>query len=128
MDVLLRFYEAAFSLGYHSCLKMDTNPFPILSRDFAEMQLREAKASLLQLYQGGLAMMPMSDKQLASYQAWAKEQDKKAAEKQGLETPNYGVSGGQHTFMYTPTTLGMVIKVRHNLTQEEIDLTEYNNW
>jgi hypothetical protein len=39
-----------------------------------------------------------------------------------------GVSGGRYTWMYTPTTLGTVIKVVDNCTEEEIDLSDYERW
>lgn len=59
---------------------------------------------------------------------WQIEQDKKVAEKQQQSQPYYGCSGGPLTYSFTPTTLGMVIKVINNLTKEEIDLTDYSSW
>ena len=42
--------------------------------------------------------------------------------------PYYGAIDGAYTFSFTPTTLGEVIKVRNELTKEEIDLTDYDLW
>lgn len=42
--------------------------------------------------------------------------------------PYYGASSGSLTYMITPTSLGDVVKVRHNATNEEIDLTDYDMW
>lgn len=42
--------------------------------------------------------------------------------------PYYGASDGSLTYMITPTSLGDVVKVRHNATNEEIDLTDYDMW
>jgi hypothetical protein len=39
-----------------------------------------------------------------------------------------GASGGRFTYLFTPTSLGLVIKVKCNLCGDEIDLTEYNEW
>lgn len=37
-----------------------------------------------------------------------------------------GAIGGMFTFSFTPTSLGMVIKVKH-FKGHELDLTEYDN-
>jgi len=63
---------------------------------------------------------------------WIEEQNAKVAERQKDKdfpsTPYYGCSGGAYTYLFTPTTLGMVVKVRNNMTKEEIDLTDYEMW
>lgn len=52
---------------------------------------------------------------------WIKEQNCKV-ENHG------GAIGGRYTYMYTPTSLGCIIKVRDNVTHEEKDFTDYGSW
>lgn len=40
----------------------------------------------------------------------------------------YGACGGALTFQFSPTGLGTVFKVTHALTQETLNLTDYDNW
>jgi hypothetical protein len=40
----------------------------------------------------------------------------------------YGASGGALTYHFTPTGIGTVFTVSHALTQETLDLTDYDNW
>lgn len=51
--LLQKFYELAFSLGYHCCEKMDTMPFRMYERDFAEKELRKVTAKLENLLDNG---------------------------------------------------------------------------
>lgn len=37
-----------------------------------------------------------------------------------------GCSGGRYVYEFCPTNLGLVVKVRDDITKEEIDLTDYN--
>lgn len=46
----------------------------------------------------------------------------------GGEYPYYGTNGAGVQYIFTPTSLGTVLKVKHLFTKEEIDLTEYDNW
>lgn len=39
-----------------------------------------------------------------------------------------GAIGGRYTFSFTPTSLGLVTKVKDDISGEEIDLTDYNMW
>jgi len=39
-----------------------------------------------------------------------------------------GAIGGSITYSFTPTSLGVVVKVKNDLSGAEIDLTEYENW
>lgn len=64
---------------------------------------------------------------------WKEEQDAKILAKQReqnpeQELPYYGANGGAYTFSFTPTTLGMCVEVRNNLTKETINLTDFGNW
>jgi hypothetical protein len=61
---------------------------------------------------------------------WAAEQhakDRAAAEASGRLSV-YGASGGAFTYSFTPTSLGMVVKVKNNLSGDELDLTEWDAW
>jgi len=44
------------------------------------------------------------------------------------EYPYYGAIGGSLTYSFTPTALGVVIKVTHGYTNETLDVTDYENW
>ena len=72
--------------------------------------------------------LQMTASQAEKFQIWSEEQDKKVAEKQGNEQAYYGATGGAYTYMYTPTSLGMCLVVRNNITEEEINLTNYEDW
>lgn len=39
-----------------------------------------------------------------------------------------GAIGGRFTYSITPTSIGIIYKVKDNATGEEIDLTEYEDW
>jgi hypothetical protein len=43
---------------------------------------------------------------------------------------NYGAIGGHFSFVFIPTTIGMVVKVRFSCGSEqaELDLTDYSGW
>ena len=43
-------------------------------------------------------------------------------------TSNQGAIGGQFTYEFTPTTIGVIVKVRDCITHESIDLTEYETF
>lgn len=73
-------------------------------------------------------MFSLTEEQGEKVAAWAAQQDKALAEKQGKDQPYYGCSGGSLSFEFTPTTLGMVVKVTNNLTKESLDVTEWDNW
>lgn len=66
--------------------------------------------------------------------AWKKAQDGKVMEQQKgtkFEHPDeayYGCSGGAYTYEFTPTSLGLVVVVRNGMTEEEIDLSDYDSW
>jgi hypothetical protein len=44
------------------------------------------------------------------------------------DEPYYGCSGGAYSYIYTPTSLGMIIGVRNNITKDEINLTNFKDW
>lgn len=69
----------------------------------------------------------ISKKDLEKLNEWIKEQDRKVAEKQGGEEPYYGACGGELSWIITPTSLFTAIKVKHALTNEVLDLTDYDD-
>lgn len=60
----------------------------------------------------------LSDKEFALFQEW---------EKNLPEAPT-GAIGGRITFMFTPTSIGVVVKAKDTITNLEIDLTDYLEW
>lgn len=85
----------------------------------------------------------LTEKQNTILDKWLKEQDKKAIEiqKQNYQNPTTfmmiswedgypygGAIGGRVTYSFTPTSIGLIIKVTYSLTNETIDLTDYDNW
>ena len=44
------------------------------------------------------------------------------------EVPYAGAIGGRLTYSFTPTGLGTIVVVKCGLTDEELDLTEYDLW
>ena len=83
--------------------------------------------------------------QMIRLNQWSAEQNRQAVAEQRINPP-IGVScelldecwnegyayggaiGGSLTFMFTPTGLGVVTKVRDAFTQQEIDLSDYGYW
>jgi hypothetical protein len=87
----------------------------------------------------------LTDEQTIQLCQWTAEQNRKAVAEQRINPP-VGVScdlldacwsqgypyggaiGGSLTFMFTPTGLGVVTRVRDAFTLEEIDLSDYGDW
>jgi hypothetical protein len=69
----------------------------------------------------------LNESQKRKLSDWERELEAKIKAKEGY-SPYYGATGGQLTFMFTPTNLGVVVKVEHCYTKETIDLSEYENW
>lgn len=40
----------------------------------------------------------------------------------------YGAIGGELTYSFSPTSIGTVLVVKHSVTGEEINLTDYGSW
>jgi len=79
-------------------------------------------------------MFSLTEKQEKKLAEWKLVQDAKVISfEKGTELEHeneayYGTTGGGYTYEFTPTSLGCVIKVINNMTKEEIDLTEYDQW
>jgi hypothetical protein len=76
---------------------------------------------------GGLTVFELRDADMKRLNEWKKEQEAKARTMQGKK-PYYGAIGGELTYMFTPTSLGVVVKVKHEYTGDVLDLTEYSDW
>ncbi len=55
---------------------------------------------------------------------WQKIHDWQA----GHEVVYCGAIGGRYTYTFTPTSLGIIIKVKDAITKTELDLSEYEHW
>ena len=42
--------------------------------------------------------------------------------------PYTGAIGGLFTYMFTPSSLGVIVQVRNAITLDKIDVTDYENW
>ncbi|MFA6233842.1 MAG: hypothetical protein WC824_06595 [Bacteroidota bacterium] len=82
----------------------------------------------------GFKLTPDQESRLV---VWEKEQDAKVAELQKnnpmipqyLKTEAYyGTIDGGYTFSFTPTGLGVAVRVKNAVTGEEIDLSDYDLW
>jgi hypothetical protein len=71
----------------------------------------------------------LSSENKRKFNDWGKEQDAKI-----LVLNPLGTAGAldkytsRYTYMFTPTSLGNVIEVRNNITNEKIDLTDFGSW
>ncbi len=47
-----------------------------------------------------------------------------------MTNPNMGAIGGAFSFVFVPTTIGTIVKVRFscNGKEAELDLTDYSEW
>ena len=60
----------------------------------------------------------LTDEQLRKMYAWRRNH----------EDVYEGAIGGRYIFMFTPTSLGIVTKVKDVVTESEIDLSDYDQW
>lgn len=73
-------------------------------------------------------MFELTDQQNEIAFQFIKEQDAKVAELQKTLIPYYGASGGAYSYIFTPTSLGLCVSIRNNLTKEEKNLTDFSDW
>ncbi len=76
-------------------------------------------------------MFNLNKEQLKKLDRWNKDQENIVRQTQKLkpnEDPYYGAIGGQLTYSFTPTSLGVIEKIHHCVTKNELDLTEYDLW
>jgi hypothetical protein len=58
----------------------------------------------------------------------SEEQNKKVQDFINKNTKYSGAIGGQFTWSFTPTSIGMIIKITDNLSGEVLDVTNYDEW
>lgn len=73
----------------------------------------------------------LTQSQCETIELWKKSVKKKVMEDfpSDILQPNepyFGAIGGSTTYSFTPTGLGVIIKVKYG--NEELDLTEYDKW
>lgn len=42
--------------------------------------------------------------------------------------PYSGAIGGSRTYIFTPTSLGVIVIVRHGITNAELNITNFEDW
>ena len=47
---------------------------------------------------------------------------------QQVEKDKVGTIGDRYTYSFTPTSLGIIVIVKDNVTNSEINLTDFSNW
>lgn len=67
----------------------------------------------------------LTPEQEAKIYAWETEQNKPYLDEHGY--PYFGTIGGNLTYMFTPTSLGVIEKVKH-ASGEILDITDYSSW
>ena len=60
----------------------------------------------------------LSSEELKKIDDWVKK----------LPKSEVGAIGGRLEYSFTPTSLGVVVKVKDCITKTELDLTEYESW
>lgn len=69
-------------------------------------------------------MFTLTGKQHRDIMKWQKEHETKCAYK-----GNVGAIGGAISYSFTPTSLGMIIKVKCSCSlRDGIDVSDYENW
>ena len=66
----------------------------------------------------------LTNSQKEQIKLWSEIQDKKVAFKQLKDKPNYGSCGGAYSYIFVPTTIGLIVKVKNTLTGETLDISE----
>lgn len=66
-------------------------------------------------------MFTIDKEQQAKLDAWMKRMQKKTR-------AHGGAIGGRFVYQFCPTSIGVVVTVRDDITKEEIDLSDYENW
>ena len=66
-------------------------------------------------------MFSLTELQLKELYKWIADREQESSE-------IFGAIGGRYTYSFTSTSLGIIIVVKDNLTQKEINLTDYDSW
>jgi len=73
----------------------------------------------------------LNTQQYAKLNKWKQVQTEKAMKLQevsGSSELNAGAIGGVYTYSFTPTSLGTVVKITNGLTNDVLDLSDYEDW
>lgn len=87
----------------------------------------------------------LSPEQLVKLNDWIDLQNSKAVDMQRANPPQgvpldllescwedgfpySGAIGGNLTYSFTPTSIGVIVNIKHGNTGQDIDLTEYDLW
>ena len=72
----------------------------------------------------------LTRKEEAKLSKWQTKEEKilKEAAAQSGVPYHIGPIGGAYTYSFTPTTIGLSITVKHNVSGNKIDLTDYTEW
>lgn len=86
----------------------------------------------------------LTENQTIRLDEWKANQNKKAVQEQKQNPPDVpqdlldefwemgypygGAVGGNLTYSFTPTSIGVVVTVKDAFTNETIDLTDYEDW
>lgn len=73
----------------------------------------------------------LDERQIREIADWSAEQDN-MYKKSNLIKDNCeyycGAIGGELTYLFTPTSIGMAIKVHHSGTNQNLDVSHYEDW
>jgi len=61
----------------------------------------------------------LTEKQKIKLDEWKSQQ---------VEKDKVGTIGDRYTYSFTPTSLGIIVIVKDNVTNSEINLTDFSNW
>lgn len=86
------------------------------------------KNSLLEKQVMSSATFTITADQLEKLGRWQEIQDQKVADRQGRSFPNYGCAGGGYSYIFGPCGIGTTVRVQNLLTNDTIDLSDYDNW
>jgi len=67
-------------------------------------------------------------KQRDAEEKFRTEQDKIVAKMQNREYAYYGASGGGYTYSFSPCGIGTCVKVKNDITKNEVDISFYEDW
>lgn len=71
-------------------------------------------------------MFTLTDADFARISEWKAEQPKPSLKEIGLSMT--GAIGGRWTYSFTPTSLGLIVKVKDGMYGGELDLSNYEDW
>lgn len=109
-------------------VKLTSNVEELLKQyESGELDLRTL---IGEVYSAGMRdeSIKLNDEDYKKFNAWKKEVESRIAAKQGRDKPYYGAIGGAYVWTQCFTSLGGILKVRNDLTGEELDFTNYEDW